>query len=293
MMAKRYLISFCGSMLLLAGPTIQAAEEPGITVLGTGEVLAKPDCLEIDVQASAAAELTGDAVLKYDDTLRRIRAAFTKLDMTDLNVVERELSITSGADAAGGIAAMAGQNKAAAKANVHLARCLRLVVRRIDKMPEADVIGVIGKLLDAAKDAGATVGKEGGSAAILQMMGRSGGSSPVVRFIVERPEDKREQAYRKAFDEAAARAARLAKLAHARLGRAISIEEVAAAANKEMGAQERMIAAIYGIETAAADDSRLSSDKLVDIPVRITLRVRFSLDDENTEKGPAANATAQ
>jgi hypothetical protein len=176
---------------------------------------------------------------------------------------------------------------------VHLARCLWLVVRRIDKMPEADVIGVIGKLLDAAKDAGATVGKEGGSAAILQMMGRSGGSSPVVRFIVERPEDKREQAYRKAFDEAAARAARLAKLAHARLGRAISIEEVAAAANKEMGAQERMIAAIYGIETAAADDSRLSSDKLVDIPVRITLRVRFSLDDENTEKGPAANATAQ
>ncbi|HEV3342830.1 MAG TPA: SIMPL domain-containing protein [Pirellulales bacterium] len=263
-----------------------AADEPGITVLGTGEVLAKPDLLEIDVRASAEAELTGDAVVKYDDTLRRIRGAFAKLQMKELTVDERELNIASGAAVTGGLAAvMVGQNTAPAKANFHITRSLRLAVRQIDKRPEADVIATISKLLDAAKDAGATVGKEDGSAALLQMMGRTGGPSSVVHFVVEHPEELREKAYQKAFDEATARATRLAKLAHARLGRAVSIEEVAATVAKEAGIQERMVSAVYGLETGGSDDTRLSSDKLIDIPVRVTLRVRFAIEGAAPEKG--------
>lgn len=268
-----------------------AADDGGITVLGSGEVPARPDTLEIVVHAAAAAELTGDAVVKYDDTLRRIRGAFGKLDMKDLTVEERELSIASGSEAAGALAVvMAGQNKAPAKANVHLTRSLRLVLRKIDKLPEAEVIGAISKLLDAAKDAGASIGKDGGASSLLQAMGQGGSMSPVVHFVVEHPEELREQAYQKAFDEATARATRLAKLAHARLGRAVSIEEVAAAAPKEAGMQMQMLSAIYGIETASSDDTRLSSDKLIDIPVRVTLRVRFALDNATLEKG-TENAT--
>lgn len=291
MTARHLLYTFGALVVAFFSASIEAAaEEGGITVVGTGQVMAKPDCLEIDVRASAEAELTGDAVVKYDDTLRRIRAAFAKLDMKDLSVEDRELSVASGTEAAGGIAAvMAVQNKAAAKSNFQIARSLRLVVRKIDKQQESDVIDTISKLLDAAKDAGATVGKDGGSNALLQMMGRGGGTTPVVLFVVEHPEELREQAYRKAFDEATARATRLAKLANARLGRATSIEEVAAAA-PESGVQERMISAVYGIETPGSNDSRLSSDKLIDIPVRVTLRVRFSLDNATVEKGPAANA---
>jgi uncharacterized protein YggE len=279
------------AVLVWFSPVVAVAQEPGITVLGTGEVLAKPDCLEIEVRASAEAELTGDAVVKYDDSLRRIRGAFTKLDVKDLAVEERELSVASGAEAAGGLAAvMAAQNKAASKANIQLTRSLRLVVRKIDKLPEAEVIGTISKLLDASKDAGAKIGKEG-SSALLQAIGQGGGASPVVHFVVEHPEEMREQAYQKAFDEATARARRLAKLAQSRLGQAVSIEEIAAAAPaKEAGMQERMLSAIYGIETTSSDDPRLSSDKLIDIPVRVTLRVRFSLANDTSEKGPAANA---
>jgi len=255
-----------------------AADEPGITVQGTGEVMAKPDLLEIDVRAAAEAELTGDAVVKYDDALRRIRGALARLEMKELTVEERELSIASGAEAAGPLAAvMVAQGKTPAKASFHIARSLRLTVREIDKRPEADVIGTISKLLDAAKDAGADVGKEGGTAALLQMVGRGGGPSSVVHFVVEHPEELREKAYQKAFDEATARATRLEKLARSQLGRAVSIEEVAAAA-KGPGMQEQMISAIYGIGTAGGDDARLSSDKLIDIPVRVTLRVRFAID---------------
>jgi uncharacterized protein YggE len=255
-----------------------AADESGITVLGIGEVMAKPNLLEIEVRASGEAELTGDAVVKYDDSLRRIRGALAKLQMKELTVDERELNIASGAEATGGLAAvMAAQNKAPAKSNFHITRSLRLAVRNIDKQPEADVIAAISKLLDTAKDAGAAIGKEGSTAAVLQMMGQGGGPSSVAHFVVEHPEELLEKAYEKAFDEATARATRLAKLAHSRLGRAVSIEEVATAATKETGIQERMISAVYGIETAASDERRLSSDKLVDIPVRVTLRVRFEL----------------
>ena len=214
--------AFMACLVSLAG----AAEEPGITVIGTGEVLAKPNLLEIEVRASAEAELTGDAVVKYGDTLRRIRGAFAKLQMKELTVEERELNIASGAEAAGGLAAvMVGQNKTTAKANVHITRSLRLSVHNIEKLPEADVIATISKLLDTAKDSGATVGKEG-NAALLQMMGRGDGPSSVVHFVVE-----------------------------------------------------------YGIETAGSDDARLSSDKLIDIPVRVTLRVRFAIDNATPEKG--------
>ncbi len=276
----------CGAVLLTwLVPLAGAAEEPGITVLGTGEVMAKPDLLEIEVRASAEAELTGDAVVKYDDNLRRIRGAFAKLQMKELTVDERELNIASGSEAAGGLAAvMVAQNKTPAKANFHITRSLRLAVRQIDKLPEADVIATISKLLDAAKDAGATVGKEGGRAAILQMMGQGGGPSSVVHFVVEHPEELREKAYQNAFDEATAKATRLAKLAHSRLGRAISIEEVAASVAKEAGTQEQVISAIYGIGAAGHDDARLSSENLIDIPVRVTLRVRFAIDEATAEK---------
>jgi uncharacterized protein YggE len=284
---NRFILLGAATLMTLAS-VVATADDGGITVLGTGEVLAKPDRMEIEVRASAEAELTGDAVVKYDDTLRRIRGAFGKLDMKELNIEDRELSIASGAEAAGGLAAvMAAQNKATAKANIHLTRSLRLVVRKIDKLPEAEVIGAISKLLDAAKDAGATVGKDSGSSAILQVMGQGGGATPVVRFVVEKPDELREQAYQRAFEEATARATRLARLARARLGRAVSIEEVAAAPTKEAGMQERMISAIYGIETGTSDDARLSSDKLIDIPVRVTLRVRFALDNATPEKGSA------
>ncbi|HEV3022474.1 MAG TPA: hypothetical protein VGX76_08400, partial [Pirellulales bacterium] len=59
------------------------AAERAITVFGTGEVLVKPTHVEIDLNANAAAELTGDAIQKYRDSLRRTTEAFKKLEMKD------------------------------------------------------------------------------------------------------------------------------------------------------------------------------------------------------------------
>jgi uncharacterized protein YggE len=139
----------------------------------------------------------------------------------------------------------------------------------------------IGKLLDAAKDAGAKVGGGTENALLMRMMGQAASATPVVTFVVEDATSAREQAYQAAFDQAKTRAARLAKLAGRRLGRVESVEEGVESSNKgEPGVQERMITAIYGISSKSdEEDSRLTSQKLADIPVRVTLRVRFAMEE--------------
>jgi uncharacterized protein len=268
------------ALLLCLASLGGAADQGSITVSGTGEVLAKPNCLEIDLRAAAAAEITSDAVVKYQDALRRIQDSLTKLGMKELKIEERDLRITSGDDDSSGMAGIVfaqRQQAAAPKATVRIARSLRLTVSDIDKLSESDLVAMISKLVDTAKDAGATVGKAAGSNMFERIRGQQGDATALVRFLVEHPEELREEAYRKAFAEATTRAQRLARLAGARLGKAISIDET------ETMSPVRMTAVAYGISTTDDDESRLSSDKLIDIPIRVSLRVQFALDDSSPE----------
>ena len=65
----------------------------GFTVAGKGQVAAKPDKFEIDLEVSAASELTADAVVKYRDAKRRIHEAFTALKLGNVAVEERGLLV--------------------------------------------------------------------------------------------------------------------------------------------------------------------------------------------------------
>jgi uncharacterized protein YggE len=260
-----------------------AATEGGITVSGTGEVLAKPTHVEIDVSANAAAELTADAIQKYRDSLRRTTEAFEKLDMKDLKIEQRELSFASSTPGggAGMVLAVPGGAAPAAKPQVDISRALRLVLGGIDQMEEASLMETIGTLLDTARDAGATVGQSSSSSALLaQMMGRQAGSTSMVTFVVDNASQQHEKAYQQAFAEAKSRATRLAKLAGTALGPVISIEEAADAPKDDTSVQEQLITTIYGIGSKPKGGIRLTSDKFGDIPVRVTLRVRFSLGSQ-------------
>jgi len=280
----------------MAWSSLLVAAEQGISVSGTGEVLAKPSHVEIDVSAAAAAELTADAIQKYRDSLRRTTEAFGKLDMKGLKIEQRELSFansTPGGGAAGMVAGLVGGGAPAAKPQVDISRSLRLVLEGIDQMEEAALMETIGTLLDTARDAGATIGQSSSSSALLaQMMGRQAGSTSMVTFVVDNAAQQHEKAYQQAFAEAKSRATRLAKLAGAKLGSVISIEEAADASKDDASVQEQLITTIYGIGSKPKGGIRLTSDKLGDIPVRVTLRVRFSLgsqgkpssDDEEDSK---------
>jgi len=232
----------------------------------------------------AAAELTADAIQKYRDSLRRTTEAFEKLDMKDLTIEKRELSFANSTPGgnAGAAFAVVGGAPAAAKPQVDISRALRLVLGNIDQMEEAPLMETIGSLLDTARDSGATVGQGSSSNALLaRMMGQQAGSTSMVTFVVDNASEQHEKAYQQAFSEAKARATRLAKLAGTALGPVISIEEAAEAPKDDASVQEQMITAIYGIGTKNSNRGlRLTSDKLGDIPVRVTLRVRFELGSQ-------------
>lgn len=281
---KRIASIFLTTLLSAFSPAARGGEG-GITVSGTGEVLAKPTRVEIDLAAGAAAELTGDAIVKYQNSLRRTLDVFKKMELKNLKIEQRSLSFAS----MGGVAAANAfvdpdSGPSTAKSQIDITRSLRVVLTETDKLSEQELMETIGRLLDAAKDAGAKIGGGESNALMMRMMGEASSATPVVMFVVEDATAAREKAYQAAFNQAKARAARLANLAGQQLGRVESVEEgVEAVAQDETSVQERMITAIYGITSKSdQEDSRLTSQKLADIPVRVTLRVRFALAENPT-----------
>ncbi|HUY32128.1 MAG TPA: SIMPL domain-containing protein [Pirellulales bacterium] len=257
--------------------SLMAAEHGNISVSGAGEVRVRPTHLEIEISAKAAAELTADAIQKYRDTLRRTTEAFEKLDMKDLTIEQRELSFTKSTPGEnGGMAGfvLGGGGAPAAKPQVDISRSLRLVLAGIDQLEEAALMETIGTLLDTAHDSGATVGEGSSSNAMLaQMMGQQAGSTSMVTFVVDNASEQHEKAYQQAFAAAKARATRLAKLAGATLGSVRSIDEQ----------QGQVVYPRYAntLNLNSNGDSRLTSDTLGDIPVRVTLHVNFLLNAQD------------
>lgn len=285
----------CAVMVLALANLPARAGDNGIEVAGTGEALARPNQIEIDLTAAATAELTGDAIVKYQDSLRRTLDAFERLEMQNLEVVQRDLTISSGggpANAAMAVVLGGAGNAPAAKPQMNISRSLRLVLTGIQDLSEDELVQSISTLLDTAQDAGAAVGQGTASNQIAMMMGQAQGGNSVVRFVVEGADELREQAYQQAFAQAKARANRLAKLAGSRLGQVLAVEEVAVeAADDKSSMQQQMLSAIYGVRSSSDDgETRLTSDKLGDIPIRVSLRVRFAI--QGASDGSAAPDTA-
>jgi uncharacterized protein YggE len=274
--------SCLAALVVLGSGPLWGAEPTGLTVTGTGEVLVRPNLLEIDLAAVGSAELTGDAVVKYRDSLRGTIAAFEKLKLKNLKIVQGGLGIQSGGN---NVPAMIlngideeGQNL---KSRVDIIRSLRLVLSGLDTMQEDEVTDVVSKLLDTAKDSGAIMGESQANGLLARIYGQQPASS-VVTFVVEQADEVRKQAYQEAFRQAKESAQRLADLAQIQLGTVQALEEVADETDTStdaMAAQFAMVTAVYGIGGASKRETRVVSDRWGEIPVRVTLRVKFAIQE--------------
>src|SRR5271157_1132545 len=61
----------------------------GFAVVGKGTAAAKPNRMEIDLEVSAASELSADAIVKYRDAKKRLQDAFSTLKMSHVAVEEK------------------------------------------------------------------------------------------------------------------------------------------------------------------------------------------------------------
>jgi hypothetical protein len=82
--------------LALALPA-SAAEPPhdaaGVTVTGSGEVMVRPDTMELELQAAADAELTGDATTKYEYGIGGAKKTESRLTSQSLEEIPVRVSL--------------------------------------------------------------------------------------------------------------------------------------------------------------------------------------------------------
>jgi uncharacterized protein YggE len=257
-------------------PAASSGNIEGFTVAGKGTVSAKPNRLEIDLEVSAASELSADAIVKYRDAKRRLQEAFAALKLANVTVEERGLLVDQkGAQMNPYFFDYQPTRKS--KVEVQLTRRLVVKCSAIRKMDEEALLQLVAKLLDVAQDAGGKVG--GGQADFnpyyYDRFNRSG--SGLVRFILDDFDKLEEEAYAKAIADAEARARRLAKLSQVKLGTVTAVRETSSPGDKPANQED---------EPAS---KRLESSRFQEIPVHVELLVRFDVSAISGSSGRAGS----
>lgn len=251
-----------------------AANLEGFTVAGKGTAAARPNRLEIDLEVSAASELTSDVIVKYRDAKKRLQEAFATMKLGNVAVEERALGVEQKGQAFNPYY-MDTPPARKGKVEVQLSRKLVATCSGIREMDEEALLGLVAKLLDVAQDAGGKVGSGGDSNPYSYRYG--GSNSGLVRFILDDYEPLQEKAYAAAIADARARAGRLARLSGLELGPVAGVREVFVPGEK---AGPTSYNPYTGMSTTGEDEEparkRIESAKFQDITVRVELQVRFS-----------------
>jgi uncharacterized protein YggE len=256
----------------------------GFTVVGKSSVAAKPNLVEIDLEVTAASELSADAIVKYRDARRRLRDAFTALKLDNVTVEERGLLVdqkgTMNPNYFGGY-----QPNARTKTEVQLTRKLVVKNANIRAMDEEALLQQIAKLLDVAQDAGGKVGGQGNFNPYYYNP-YSMNSRGLVRFVLDDFDKLQEEAYEKAVADARSRAQRLARLSGVELGPIVAVRELAVPGERV----QNLNISIYSIANTEDDrpGKRLETSKFQEIPVRVELLVRFQVRPKPGDKGQDA-----
>jgi uncharacterized protein YggE len=278
------LISLAFALLLAA--RLDAEQSDGINVSATGEAMVKPNRLELEVKAGASAELTSDAVVKYHDALKRAKESIEKLRIENLEIVERGVNVSTGFNGQNGGPGYAmpvpfggpGGGQPTLKAEVAIAKSLRLTVKGIDKLSDDQVIAIVAKLLDGVKDAG-LIGRVDPNNSDGQQ-----GAGTMITFIADDLSAARKQATAQAFRSAKEKAQEIAELAGGRLGAATGVQEEISPGVNQMVQEEGPNGQIYYSGGSPAADARLASPTMAEIPLRVTLQVQFKLQPGEAAK---------
>jgi uncharacterized protein YggE len=249
----------------------------GITVFGTGELRAKPNVVQIDLRASAKAELTDDAIVKFKDSKKRTLEAFEALKMQNLKIDEQGLALAPGNSAE--IAQMMWNGIPAQntkKPQIEIGSTLHLELAGVRDVPPEELLKTIGKLLDVAQDSGASIGPSQAEAQMAYRYGRMP-TGTMVKFVLRDLSEMREKVYEKAVTDARNRAQRLAKLNAIKLGPVISVQEVQVSGDESNYVQQQPWET--GSPMASSrDEPEISSSVFSEITFRVKLMVRFGID---------------
>ena len=256
------------------GPSGMSPNLEGFSVAGKGATGAKPNRLEIDLEISAASEMTSDVIVKYRDAKKRLQEAFTTLKLKDVAVEEKALVVDQKGQTFNPYM-MDSPPARRGKVEVQLTRKLVVTSTNIRDLDEEALLQLVAKLLDVAQDAGAKVGPSNDYNPYYYY--RSNTSNGLVRFILDDFDALQEKAYQSAIADARARAGRLAKISGLELGPVAGVREVVIPGE---GSQNNNNNYYYGGMNESTEEEpprkRIVSTKFQEIPIKVELMVRFN-----------------
>lgn len=267
----------CLAMTLLATGVVAStshAADAGITVNGAGEAKARPTSVEINATVGAEAELTADAVVKFNDARKKALAALEGLKMAGLTIQPGGMSVSAAVDAGAQMRMMNGNGGTPAAAKTRVAEDLKLVIGGVDKLKPQELADAILKLIDTGRDAGLAVGpKTPSNYYEAQTMAQNGSGYAIAQFRLDDASAARDQAYQTAIQEARKKAEKLASLAGVTLGPVVSVAE-ANGGQEEGNLRQMIFAAANGVGGATPT---ATSPKFTDISVKVTVTVQYAI----------------
>ena len=271
----RYTRKMLAMLLVLSASPGAHADQPGITVSGSGSVKSKPTEVEIGAMVSGEAELTNDAMVKYRDAKKRALAAIEGLKLAHVSVESTGVSVSQVLDANAQQMMQQGRAANVGKPKVQASESMKITLKGVDKIAAEALMDTVMKVIDTGRDAGLQIGPATPSNYYqLQMMQQSGQGQGMLQFKIGDSTAQREQAYKEAMEDAKKKAARLADLAGVKLGRIVSVQDGGPVKGDNPAMAQWM--AMYG-GGGQADPTDLTSTLLADITLKVTLVVQFEI----------------
>ncbi len=250
--------------------------DEGLTVVGNGEARGKPTAVEFYTRIGGAGELGADALTKFREFKRRTKLALDKQRFSEGDVQMAGFSFTSqnGSGDQNFLAfRMMEAEPPMGKPTVTFSSLARITLRGIDRLSEEEVLDTVSELSDRLADSGVTIQPVQTNTDANEFEVQDGfGNPPLAIFVLEDASELRELARERAFEAAQQSAERLARLAGAKLGPVLAIHE-------NSGEPEQFVDAFGNAAPRLGRRAklRLTSSTLSELPVRVSLEVRFAL----------------
>jgi uncharacterized protein YggE len=253
-----------GPWVFLWSPQLQGAESKRLSVTGNGRVEARPDVMELTATVTGSAEMTSDALKKFRDNRRRGTEAINKLKIEGLAIKGSGVTVLSNAAmqqmqqvfGAGGQQVQAGHTT--------FSETLSVVVNGIDRLSDEQIQELTAKILDAAKDAGLTIGQPVDPRRYYDY---NSYRPQIVFFRLDKPEESRQKALDLAAQDARNKAEQMAKRLNVSLGKAL--------AARDTPTQPTTIVQPYGMVQQQAN----TSASLKTVAIEAVLSVEYEILD--------------
>jgi uncharacterized protein YggE len=278
----RGIVSGCliGLIAGLMGAPARGEGPPGITVVGSGTVKARPQVVEISGTVSGDAELAADAGVKVRDVKQRVADAVEAMKTVTVAVESRGFTVTPALDpnmlaqarimpqqviVQGGLVVQQPQAAMDLSRKTTVVEQVRVVIKDADKLELPKLAEAVLKTIDTAKASGCQFSQLSPTAFMTQAA-----TAPAAPFILYRVTDAsryRTEACKEAIEDARKKATALAELSGNKIGRIVAVHD-----------QEAMSRPSLTANAPASDgDGGLSSTVFGEIPVSVRLAVQFEV----------------